>query len=52
MLAKWAVPKGQDGKEQQPGGLNWLHGVALDFRGNLSACDIKGKRGQKFVRRD
>ncbi len=51
VLARWAIPKGQDGKEQ-PGELNWLHGVALDSRGNLFACDIKWKRAQKFVRKD
>jgi hypothetical protein len=51
VLVKWTVPKGRDGKEQ-PGELNWLHGVALDSRGNLYACDIQGKRAQKFVRKD
>jgi hypothetical protein len=29
--------------------LNWVHGMALDSRGNIYAVDIKGKRAQKFV---
>jgi len=32
-------PEGEDGKEQ-PGELNWLHGVSLDSQGNLYAVDI------------
>jgi len=51
VLEQWTVPKGQDGKEQ-PGELNWLHGVAFDSKGNVYATDIKGQRVQKFVRRD
>jgi len=51
VLARWTVTKGQDGKEQ-PGELNWLHGVAFDSKGNLYACDIKGKRAQKFIPKD
>lgn len=45
----WTLPKGEDGKEK-PGEVNWLHGIALDSQGNLYACDIMGKRVQKFVR--
>jgi len=51
VLEQWTVPKGQDGKEQ-PGELNWLHGVAFDSKGNVYAADIKGQRVQKFVRQD
>jgi len=42
------VPKGADGKEQ-PGELNWVHGIAVDSKGNLYAGDINGKRAQKFL---
>jgi len=45
----WTVPLGQTGQEK-PGECNWLHGVALDSKGNLYAGDIMGKRIQKFVR--
>lgn len=46
----WTIPKAQDGQEQ-PGNLNWVHGIALDSRGNIYAGDIIGKRVQKFVRK-
>lgn len=42
-------PVGELGKEQ-PGQLNWLHGIAVDSRGDLYLGDIKGCRIQKFVR--
>jgi hypothetical protein len=48
LLQLWTVPKGADGKEQ-PGELNWVHGLALDAGGNIYAGDIVGKRVQKFV---
>ena len=48
LLQLWSVPKGEDGKEQ-PGELNWVHGLALDSKGNIYAVDVKGKRAQKFV---
>jgi hypothetical protein len=44
----WTVPKGEDDHEK-PGELNWLHGMALDSKGNIYAGDIIGKRVQKFV---
>jgi streptogramin lyase len=50
LVQLWSVPKGADGKEQ-PGDLNWVHGMALDSQGNIYAGDIIGKRVQKFVRR-
>jgi hypothetical protein len=31
--------------------LNWVHGIALDSKGNIYAGDIKGHRVQKFVRK-
>jgi NHL repeat-containing protein len=47
----WTVPKCADG-EEKPGELNWLHGIALDSKGNIYATDIMGQRVQKFVRQD
>ncbi|MFP4502221.1 MAG: peptidyl-alpha-hydroxyglycine alpha-amidating lyase family protein [Candidatus Hydrogenedentota bacterium] len=44
----WTFPKGEDGAEE-PGELNWLHGIAVDDAGNLFLGDIIGKRLQKFV---
>lgn len=49
LLELWTVPKGEDGKEL-PGDLNWVHGLAVDSKGNIYAGDIKGERAQKFVR--
>jgi len=47
----WTIPKGEDDKEK-PGDLNWVHGIALDSKGNIFAGDIIGKRVQKFVRKE
>ncbi|MEO6809225.1 MAG: peptidyl-alpha-hydroxyglycine alpha-amidating lyase family protein, partial [Isosphaeraceae bacterium] len=49
MLQLWTVPKGTNGHEE-PGDCNWVHGMALDSKGNIYAGDIMGKRAQKFVR--
>lgn len=49
MRQLWTVPKGEDGAEQ-PGQLNWVHGIAVDSKGNIFASDIVGSRVQKFVR--
>ena len=46
----WTLPMGSDG-EEQPGELNWLHGIALDSQGKIYLTDIMGQRAQKFVRR-
>lgn len=46
----WSVPKGED-EHEQPGDLNWVHGMAVDSEGNIYAGDIIGKRAQKFVRK-
>jgi streptogramin lyase len=51
VLQLWTVPKGEDGQEQ-PGELNWVHGIALDSKGNIYATDIIGERAQKFVRQN
>jgi DNA-binding beta-propeller fold protein YncE len=51
LLQLWTVPKGIDGLER-PGELNWVHGMAVDSKGNLYAGDIIGKRAQKFVRKE
>lgn len=48
-LQLWTIPKALDGQEK-PGQLNWVHGIAVDSRGNIYATDIIGKRAQKFVR--
>ena len=39
----WAFPKGQ-----QSGELDWVHGLAVDRRGNLYLGDIQGKEAQRF----
>ena len=49
LLQLWTFPKAEDGKEK-PGDLNWVHGIALDSKGNLYLGDIIGKRIQKFTR--
>jgi len=51
VLQIWTIPKGEDGKEK-PGELNWVHGIALDSKGNIYAGDIVGGRAQKFVKRN
>jgi len=48
LLQLWSVPKGEDGHEQ-PGELNWVHGLAVDAKGSIYAVDVVGKRAQKFV---
>lgn len=48
VLQLWTVPKGEDGQEK-PGELNWVHGIALDSKGNVYLSDIIGRRVQKFV---
>ena len=50
LLQLWAAALGEDGQER-PGELNWVHGLAVDSKGNIYAVDVKGKRAQKFVRR-
>jgi DNA-binding beta-propeller fold protein YncE len=49
LLQLWSFPMGEDGKEQ-PGDLNWAHGMTVDAAGNLYIVDVMGKRVQKFVR--
>lgn len=51
VLQLWTVPKGVDGQEQ-PGELNWVHGIAVDSQGNIYATDIIGQRAQKFVKKN
>ncbi len=48
LLQLWSFPMGEDGKEQ-PGDLNWAHGMTVDAAGNLYIVDVMGKRAQKFV---
>ncbi len=47
----WAFPQGA-GDTASPGELNWVHGIAVDARGDLYLADIRGKRAQKFARVD
>jgi hypothetical protein len=48
LLQLWSFPMSEDGKEQ-PGDLNWAHGMTVDSAGNLYIVDVMGKRVQKFV---
>jgi hypothetical protein len=41
-LPKTSVPPGK------PGQLDWVHGIAVDSKGNLYLGDIRGMRAQKF----
>lgn len=50
MLELHGFTKGADGQEAT-GELNWVHGIAVDTRGNLFLGDITGKRLQQFTRR-
>ncbi len=45
----WAFPMGE-GRGAKPGQLNWVHGIAVDAKGDIYLGDILGKRAQKFVR--
>jgi DNA-binding beta-propeller fold protein YncE len=47
----WAFPKGE-GTGAKPGELNWVHGIAVDAKGDFYLGDIRGKRAQKFARID
>lgn len=47
VLQLWTVPIGSE----KPGEVVWLHGIALDSKGNVYLGDILGKRLQKFVKR-
>jgi DNA-binding beta-propeller fold protein YncE len=42
-LRKTASPPGQ------PGEVNWVHGIAIDSKGNVYLGDIQGQRVQKFT---
>ncbi len=50
LLEQWFVPMGIKG-QSKPGELTWVHGIAIDAKGNIYAGDILGERAQKFVRR-
>jgi len=45
----WAFPMGE-GLGTKPGQLKWVHGIAVDAKGDLYLGDILGKRAQKFMR--
>ncbi|MHC4680688.1 MAG: peptidyl-alpha-hydroxyglycine alpha-amidating lyase family protein [Planctomycetota bacterium] len=42
-LPKTTAPPGKQGE------LDWVHGIALDTKGNLYLGDIQGSRAQKFL---
>ena len=42
----WTFPLGKD----RAGELEWVHGLAVDVRGDLYLGDIQGRRLQRFVR--
>jgi hypothetical protein len=42
-LRKTTLPPGQ------PGEVDWVHGIAIDSKGNLYLGDIQGQRAQKFT---
>ena len=52
LLQLWTVPKTAVDGEEKPGELNWLHGMALDSKGNIYASDIIGQRVQTFVKQN
>jgi hypothetical protein len=45
----WSFPLGKAG-DCHPGELCWVHGLAVDSRGNLYLGDIQGRHIQKFRR--
>jgi NHL repeat len=45
LVQLFTFPKGQHSGE-----LDWVHGLAVDRRGNLYLGDIQGRRAQKFLR--
>jgi NHL repeat len=47
--AIWMFPVGPTGRDTKAGELNWVHGIAVDARGDLYLGDILGKRAQKFA---
>jgi hypothetical protein len=49
VLQLWTVPLGVEG-HARPEDCIWVHGMAVDSKGDLYAGDILGKRAQKFVR--
>jgi len=51
VLAWWSFPQGPDepDRDVKPGELSWVHGLAVDARGNLYLGDIMGQRAQRFL---
>ena len=47
VLELWTFPNSPSGT---PGVLEWVHGIAMDARGNLYLGDIEGMRVQRFIR--
>lgn len=49
LLELWSPKLGVEGQEK-PGETVWVHGIAMDSKGNLYVGDVKGRRVQKFTR--
>ena len=51
VLAWWSFPQGPDEADSgvKPGELSWVHGLAVDAKGNLYLGDIMGQRAQRFL---
>ncbi|MEQ1828022.1 MAG: peptidyl-alpha-hydroxyglycine alpha-amidating lyase family protein [Pirellula sp.] len=51
VVSWWGFPKGPDLADAgaKPGELAWVHGLAVDKKGNLYLGDIMGQRAQKFL---
>ena len=51
VLAWWRFPQGPDEPNRgvKPGELSWVHGLAVDTKGNLYLGDIMGQRAQRFL---
>ena len=47
-LQLWTVPARVKGPTK-PGECSWIHGIAVDSKGNLYVGDIMGQRAQKLV---
>ena len=51
VLAWWRFPQGPDKPDMgvKSGQLSWVHGLAIDRKGNLYLGDIMGQRAQRFL---
>ena len=51
VLSWWRFAQGPDEPDSgvKPGELSWVHGLAIDAKGNLYLGDIMGQRAQRFL---